>query len=143
MEDSKECVIDGFLSTTMIGTRGEAMMLNNSSRFPSRRPSCRPFVPFLVGREGKSGERSELVHQMEASVNHRAKSSTRRRHCAPTSASRVIIAPGHPQKKILIPAIFPRLSTSTVSTLYWQIQLTSCSTLVAVMRHVQILRQTS
>jgi hypothetical protein len=54
------------------------MMLNNSSRFPSRRPSCRPFALVLVGREGKSGERSELVHQMKASVNQ---SPTRRRHC--------------------------------------------------------------
>jgi hypothetical protein len=79
MEDSKECVIDGLLSRTMIGMRGEAMMLNNSSRLPSRRPSCRPFALVLVRREGKSGERSELVHQIEASVNQ---SPTRRRHRA-------------------------------------------------------------
>jgi len=95
MEGSKACVIDGLLSRTMIGTRGEAMMLNNSSRLPSRRPCCRPFALLLVGREGEVRERSELVHQMEASVNHRAaKSPTRLRHCASTSASRVIIAPG-------------------------------------------------
>lgn len=50
------------------------MMLNNFSRFPSRRPCCKQFALLLVGREGKS----ELVHQMEASVNHRAaKSPTR------------------------------------------------------------------
>src|SRR5271156_2515600 len=53
MEDSKECTIDGLLSRTMIGTRGEAMMLNNSSRFPSRRPCCRPFALLLVGWEGE------------------------------------------------------------------------------------------
>ena len=101
MEGSKACVIDGLLSRTMIGTRGEAMMLNNSSRLPSRRPCCRPFALLLVGREGEVRERSELVHQMEASVNHRAaKSPTRLRHCASTSASRVIIAPGHPPNLI-------------------------------------------
>jgi hypothetical protein len=72
MEDSKDCMNDGLLSKTMIGMRGKAkVLLTYSSRFPSRRPSCRSFALVLVGKEGKVGEQSELVRKNEASVNHR------------------------------------------------------------------------
>lgn len=63
MEGSKDCMNDDLLSKTMIGTREEAMVLSYSSRFPSRRLSCRSFALVLVGREGKLGEQSELVHK--------------------------------------------------------------------------------
>ena len=63
MEDSKEYVNDGLLSKTMTGVRGKAMVLTYSSRLPSRRPCCRSFALVLVGKEGKVGEQSELVHK--------------------------------------------------------------------------------
>jgi hypothetical protein len=59
---------------------------------------------------------------MEASVNHRAANSpTWRRHCASTSASRVIIAPGHSKENLMLDfryfRYFPAINKESLDTL--------------------------
>src|SRR4051812_42439261 len=81
MEDSKKCANDGLLSKAMIGTRREAKMLNNSSRFPSRRPSCRSFALFSRSEGG------EVARAFGIRASHRGERQSQSRKQADLATS--------------------------------------------------------